>query len=81
MELLCEVCDGSTIENQSEPNHYLATMRKKYVKSFYENYVIKKVNLDEVDEILNNHVYSHNKKFDFYIIYCDCLIEFDNKFT
>ena len=44
-------------------------------------YVINNVNLDEVDKIINDYVSTHNNKFDFYIIYCDCLIEFDNNFT
>ena len=35
MDLLCEVCDRSIIEKQSEYNDYLATLRKKDDKSLY----------------------------------------------
>ena len=35
MDLLCEVCDRSIIENQSEHNNYLATLRIKNERSFY----------------------------------------------
>ena len=81
MELLCEVCNRSTIENEPEYNFYLVTMSKKYDKSFDEIYINNNVDLDEVEGILDNHVYFHNKKFDFYFIHCDCSMEFDDKFT
>ena len=35
MDLLCEECDRSIIENESEYTFYLATLRKKDDKSFF----------------------------------------------
>ena len=81
MELLCPVCDRSIIENQSEYENYLSTMRKKDDKSLYENYTINKINLDEVDKILSSYVTTHNKKSYFYLVRCEFVLEFDNNFT
>ena len=62
MDLLCPVCDRSIIKNESEYNHYLATMRKRDDKSFYENCIFNNFNLDKVDDLLNNYITIHNKK-------------------
>ena len=35
MDLLCDVCDRSFIENESEYMNYLTTLRKKDDKSLY----------------------------------------------
>ena len=80
MDLLCDVCDQSIIENPSEYNEYTATMRKKYDKSLYEKYIINIINLDEVDKILDDYVTTHNKKFYFYFNRYEFILEFDNKF-
>ena len=58
-----------------------AILNKKTDKSLCKNYVINHVILDEVDKTINNYVSIQNKKIDFYIIYCDCLIDIDNNFT
>ena len=69
MELLCEVCDRSIIEKKCQFDEYLTTMgKKKNDKSFYENYIINNVNLDEVDKTPNDYITSHNKKFNIYFI-------------
>ena len=81
MDFLCPVCDRSIIENESEYNEYIATMRKKDDKSLYENYTIKNINLDENDKILTDYVTTHNKKFYFYLVRCEFVLEFDNNFT
>ena len=44
MDLLCEVCDRSIIENESEFMNYLATLRKKGDKCLYKKYTINNVN-------------------------------------
>ena len=62
MELLCPICNRSIIENESEFNHYLATLRYRYDKSFYENYIINNIILDEFDKILIDYITIHNKK-------------------
>ena len=81
MSFLCEVCDRSIIENQSEYMNYLATMRKKNDKSLYKNYTINNINLDEIDKILHHYITTHNKKFDLSFTNCEIKIEFDNNFT
>ena len=35
MDILCKVCDKDIIENESEYNNYIATLRKKDNKSIY----------------------------------------------
>ena len=61
MELLCPVCDRSIIENESEYDEYMTTMRKKNDKSLWENHFIININLGEVDKILSDYVTTHNK--------------------
>ena len=36
--------------------------------------------MDEVNKILNDYIFTHNKKFDFYFLNCEFVIEFDNSF-
>ena len=63
MDLLCEKCDRSNIENESEYYNYLATLRKKDDKSLYKKYTINNVNLDEVNKIINDYISTFNKFF------------------
>ena len=79
MDLFCEVCDRSIIENESEYMNYLATLLKKD-DSLYKK-IINNVNLDEVDEILNDYISFHNENSDLYFVNCEFVIEFDNNFT
>ena len=80
MDFLCEVCDRSIIENESEDYNHLTTLLKKDDKSLYKKHTINNVNLDEVNKILNDYISSHNKYFDVYFINCEFVIEFDNNF-
>ena len=66
MDLLCEVCDRSTIQNQCECNNYLATLRNKNDESLYNKYIIKNINLEEVIKILNHYNSTHNKNVNFF---------------
>ena len=61
MSFLCEVCDRSNNENQSDYMKYLATMRKKKDKSMYKKYTVNNINLDGFDEELNDYITSHKK--------------------
>ena len=81
MSLLCELCDRSTIENESEYKGYLINSRMKNDKRFFKKYTINIVNLDEVDEKLNDFVTTHNEKFDLFFINCEFKREFDNNIT
>ena len=50
MSLLCNVCDRSVIENESEYKKYLTTLRQKNDRSFYKKYTINNVKLDKVEK-------------------------------
>ena len=65
MDLLCKVCDRSIIENESK----------------YNKFDFNIINLDEVDNILNYHITTFNKKFDLFFIKCIFEIEFENNST
>ena len=80
MSFLCEVCDRSIIENESEYNNYLATLRKKDGKILYKKYTINNISWDEVNKILNDYISTYNKNFDYYFMKCEFVIEFDNNF-
>ena len=80
MDLLCEVYDRSIIENQSEYNNYLATLRNKNDESLYNKYILNNIKLDEVIKTLNDYISTHNKNFDFNFINCEFVVDFDNNF-
>ena len=80
MDLLCDVCDRSFFESETEYYNYLATLRKKDDKCLYKKYTVNKINLDEVSNLINDYISTHNKYFDFYFVNCEFVIEFDNNF-
>ena len=47
----------------------------------YIKYIITDISSDEFDKYLNDYITTHNEKFDFYLISCELVIEFDNNFT
>ena len=47
----------------------------------YKKSTIKNINLDELDKILDDHITTHNKKFNFDLISCKLVIEFDKNFS
>ena len=71
MDLVCEVCDSAIIEKEFGYYEYLATLRKKDDKRLYKKFTTNNTNLDEVDEILNDYVTTHNKKFYFSFVNCE----------
>ena len=81
MDILCKLCHRLIIENPSEFQEYLATLRKTDDEGLYEKYTINNINFDEVDRILNENVTIHNKKFYNHLISCEFVLEFDNNFT
>ena len=68
------------MENESEYNKYLATLRKENDKSLYKKSTNNNINLDEVNKTLNDYISTHNKNFYFYFINYEIVIEFDNIF-
>ena len=82
MDYICEVCDRSIVQDPSEYPYYLTTShRKKDLKKLYIKYTINNNNFEELDKLLKDYVATHNKKFDFYLISCELIIEFDNNLT
>ena len=71
MDLFCDVCDRSIIQNPSKYDNCVATRRKNYDKSLCEKNTIIINNLDKVDEIFDDFVSTHNKKFYYYLVGCD----------
>ena len=80
MDLLCEVCDQSIIEIESEYYIYLISLRKKDDKSLFKKYTINNIDLDEINKILNDYISTHNNNFDLDFNNCECVVEFDNNF-
>ena len=81
MDYICQFCDRLLIENPDEYENYLTTSRKKTDKKLYIKNTIYKISFDELDEILQDYISTHNKKIVFYLISCELIIEFDNNFT
>ena len=49
-------------------------------KCLYTKYIIKNINIDEVDVKLEQYINNLNKKFDFYYFDCEFGIEFNNNY-
>ena len=81
MEYICQYCDRLLIENPVENEKYLTTSRKKNDKNLYIKYTINNISFDQLEKILEDYISTHNKKFVFYLISCELIIEFDNIFT
>ena len=81
MDYICQYCDRSLIENPVEYENYLTTSRKKNDEDLYIKYTINNISFDELDKVLEDYISTHNKKFVFYLISCERIIEFDNNFT
>ena len=65
------------IGNPSEYQYYLDTSRKINDKNLYIKYIFDNIIFDELDKLLKDHISTHNKKFVFYFISCELIIEFD----
>ena len=59
----------------------MKTSRKKNDKNLYIKYTINNISFDELDKVLKDYISTHNKKFVFYLISCELIIEFDSNFT
>ena len=81
MDYICQYCDRLLIENPDDYENYLTTSSRKIDKNLYIKYIINIISFNELDKILEDYISTHNKKFVFYLISCELIIEFDNIFT
>ena len=81
MDFICQYCDRLLIENPDEYENYLTTSLRNIDKNLYIKYNINNISFDELDKILEDYISTHHKKFVFYLISCELIIEFDNNFT
>ena len=65
--------------HEIENNNYLSSLVKDDNKFIYLRYIFNNVNCDNFDEIFNNYITNHNKKFDFYYINCQFQMETNNR--
>ena len=81
MDYICQDCDREIIESEEEYQYYLSTVDRKKDRKLYTKYIIINISFDDLDKVLNDYITTHNKKFDFYLIRCELIIEFDNNLT
>ena len=62
-----------------ENNNYISSLVKNDNKFIYMRYIVNNANINNFDKIFNDYIINHNKKFDFYYINCEFLIETDNR--
>ena len=53
-DLLCRVCNREIFENQLELDKYLASLHNPNDKRIYKIYTIIKLNLDDVNKLLDD---------------------------
>ena len=80
-DILCPNCDYEIFNDENELNHYLATFQKKHDRGLYYNYIIKNINLIDVDKIFDYYITIHNEKFNMYFINCVIQIQYNNIIT
>ena len=77
--VLCPVCDYEIFNDQNEFNYYLISFPKRYDRGLYYRYIIKDVNLNNINKLFDYHINIHNEKFNEYFINCLIETKFDNK--
>ena len=74
----CQVCDYEILHDKEELNYYLASLHKRYDRSLYYKYIVKNINLNDINKIFDYYITIHNEKFDMYFINCVIQIKFNN---
>ena len=77
-DMLCQNCDYEIYNDRDEFDYYIATFRKRYDRNLYYKYIIKDVNLNNINKLFDYYINIHNEKFDYYFINCIVQIKFDN---
>ena len=80
-DILCPNCDYEIFHNKNELNYYLTTFRKRNDRGLYYDYIVKNINLKDVDKIFDYYISIHNKKFNVYFINCEIQIQYNNIIT
>ena len=65
--------------HEIENNNYIASLVKHDNKFIYMRDIFNNVYINNFEKIFNNYITNHNKKFDFYYIYCEFQIETNNR--
>ena len=50
--MLCQVCDYEIFNDKDEFYNYLVYFRKDYDRSLYYKYIVKNLNLNDINKIL-----------------------------
>ena len=77
MSHYCTICD-KTIKLKSKNKHFISLYRREYEKLNQIVYTIKNPNSFDVDNLFNDLIINHIKKFDLYLDKVDFKLDFDN---
>ena len=77
-EILCQVCDYEIFNDEHELNCYLTSFDKRYDRGSYYKYIVKNINLNDINKIFDYYITIQNEKFNFYFIKCIFQIQFNN---
>ena len=75
----CDVYDIS-IKIKSKSKHLHSLTHNELEKCIQINHTIEKLDFLDIEELFNNYINNHNKKFDLYPVKCDFILVFDNEF-
>ena len=77
-DLLCLKCNNEIFKNSDNLCHYLDNIQKEIYNNIYKKTVNNKIDLCNVDKILNYYIEIHNNKYNIYFVKCSFDISFDD---
>ena len=77
-DFLCQYCDYEIFANEDDFYHYIATGHKRYDRGLYYKYIIKNINLNNINKIIDYYIRVHNEKFNKYFFNCVVQIKFND---
>ena len=76
--MLCINFDYELFNVRNEFNYYLAFFIKRYDRGLYYKYIVKNINLNDINKLFDYYITIHKEKFDMYFISCVIQIKFNN---
>ena len=77
-DLLCIKCNNEIFKNSDNLCHYLDNIQNEIYNNIYKKIVNHKIDLCNVDKILNDYIEIHNNKYNIYFVKCSFDISFDD---
>ena len=76
--MLCRICNFEIFNDENILMHYIASYPNSHDSNLHYKYIVKKINLNDINKIFDYYTSIQNKKFNFYSIKCLFQLQFNN---